>query len=99
MAANRDRLADTARRYRYRKKYKLTEAGLAALIAAQGGKCKICGDAMPRPHVDHCHKTNKVRGVLCCRCNIGLGMFRDSVSRLKAAAAYLADAERTGRRA
>jgi len=39
--------------------------------------------------VDHCHETNRIRGLLCRRCNIGLGMFKDSIRNLKEAINYL----------
>lgn len=40
--------------------------------------------------VDHCHKTDKVRGILCNECNRGLGYFHDSISALRRASQYLA---------
>jgi hypothetical protein len=40
-------------------------------------------------HVDHCHKTNKRRGLLCHKCNVGLGMVQDSVEHLEKLIAYL----------
>lgn len=67
---------------------------------AQMGKCFICNEQMKMPRlgrgqlldavaVDHDHKTNKVRGLLCGACNRGLGMFKDDVERLKSAIKYL----------
>lgn len=44
----------------------------------QKGKCAICNkkpSGQKRFHIDHCHITNKVRGLLCVKCNAGLGMF------------------------
>lgn len=59
--------------------------------------CKICGTKLSanskvkrnRGHIDHDHKTNKVRGVLCDLCNKGLGQFKDSIESLEKAIIYL----------
>lgn len=77
------------------KKYGLTLAGFASMLASQGGGCAVCGHADrsdPKffPVVDHCHKTGKVRGLLCMNCNMGLGKFADDPKRLTSAIAYLA---------
>ena len=42
-----------------------------------------------KPNIDHCHKTNKIRGLLCHHCNIGLGNFNDNVVNLQLAIKYL----------
>lgn len=57
----------------------------------QCGLCAICDLASDKPflHVDHCHKTNHIRGLLCENCNLGLGLFSDSPNLLRAAAAYV----------
>lgn len=71
-------------------KYKLSVGEFEAMRQAQDGKCAICGE--PSPHVlmiDHCHRTGRVRGLLCRACNFGLGWFRDDPERLRKAAAYL----------
>lgn len=79
--------------YNRRKKYGLDAAGLDALVLAQEGRCAICYEPFAAEqrsmHVDHCHATNAVRGLLCRSCNIGLGNFADTPSRLRAAATYL----------
>ncbi|MFB7366858.1 endonuclease VII domain-containing protein [Streptomyces hydrogenans] len=58
------------------------------MIRDQGGVCIICLRA-PAVHVDHCHKTGRVRGVLCLNCNIGLGLLKESPDRMLRAIAYL----------
>lgn len=74
----------------------LTPDTFDALVAKQGGGCAICSDADPT-HVDHDHSccpptrgcASCVRGILCARCNIGLGYFRDDPEALLAAVEYL----------
>lgn len=56
-----------------------------------GGECVICGTQTQKLVIDHCHKTNKVRGVLCNECNIGLGKFKDDPILLEFAKIYLLD--------
>ena len=62
------------------------------LFRAQQCRCPICGVATKPVDgwvVDHNHLTKKVRGVLCQRCNKGLGCFRDSAATMRAGADYL----------
>ena len=57
------------------------------------GKCDICGDDGTSYekglHIDHCHKTKEVRGLLCHSCNVGLGLFKDDVDLMDKAKEYL----------
>lgn len=79
--------------------YGITTADFEGLMAAQGGKCGICGIADPRGrwsgrgvrsfHVDHDHVAGTVRGLLCSPCNRALGGFKDDPDRLARAIAYL----------
>lgn len=75
------------------RKYGLTMADFEALLQKQGGVCAICGGAPNGPgkrfHVDHCHNSNKVRGLLCGRCNTAIGLLGDDPERAESAAAYL----------
>jgi hypothetical protein len=89
------RKADDMRRGHLKRNYGLTPADYEAMLAAQGGGCAIC--AAPRPagqalHVDHCHDTGAVRGLLCFTCNAGLGMFDHDADGLARAATYLRSA-------
>lgn len=67
------------------------------IFISQNGKCAICGteENIKRGKyrlnlfVDHCHKTNKIRGLLCQKCNQALGLFKDSTEYLEIAIKYL----------
>lgn len=67
----------------------LTMDQYQARYEAQNESCKICGTPALRLHVDHCHDSNRIRGLLCKQCNLGLGHFRDRPEILRAAASYL----------
>jgi len=64
--------------------------GIVEAIRDQA-ECDICGRiADDRRHaLDHDHRTGELRGVLCSRCNMGLGYFRDDLTALRNAADYL----------
>lgn len=66
----------------------LTVEEIEAIRTKQNNKCAICGTPDPTD-LDHCHKTNKVRWLLCKHCNRGLGAFFDNPSLLRKAAAIL----------
>ena len=74
------------------RQYGLTPEGFQELIQKQQGNCAACGEPLADPrktHVDHCHKTGKVRGVLCLRCNTALGLLDDSPEKAERLAEYL----------
>ncbi len=61
------------------------------ILAIQNGVCAICGTA-PRSRplaIDHDHETDRLRGLLCARCNGALGMMKDDPALLRRAAFYL----------
>lgn len=87
---NREATIDAAWERELWKKYKLHRHEYMAMFEAQGGVCHICKCVSPtRLLVDHCHATGHIRGLLCARCNWGLGMYEDDPMRLRAAAEYL----------
>jgi hypothetical protein len=78
--------------------YGITAADYNKLLRSQKGRCAICRKRetskgkLGKPRslgIDHCHKTDKIRGLLCSRCNIGVGHLLDSPRLLRAAATYL----------
>jgi hypothetical protein len=78
-------------------KYGLTEKDWERLWLDSRGECGICAceleiegpNRAARPAIDHDHETGKIRGLLCCCCNAGLGQFRDDVDSLRCAIAWL----------
>jgi hypothetical protein len=91
-AQNREKVKVLRRKHNLKRYYGLTVAEHQALLLGQGGACAICtGDNGERRDlaVDHCHKTQKVRGLLCDRCNQAIGLFKDNPTLLRAAIAYL----------
>jgi Recombination endonuclease VII len=78
-----------------RRNYGVTREQYNSLFESQGGKCAVCGkppDGSKKGnylHVDHDHETGEVRGLLCSRCNRGMGHFKDDVAVMLAAAEYL----------
>ena len=76
-----------------RQKYNLEPEAKARMLLAQNNKCQICGYVFGQKtgdiKVDHCHKTNIVRGLLCNGCNSGIGFFKENIKSLEGAIAYL----------
>jgi hypothetical protein len=92
--ANPEKHRDYSREYMFlynlKKKYGMTKAEYDDMLALQGGRCAICKKRFPgRPHIDHDHETNVVRGLLCACCNRGLGAFKDDPKAVEAALNYL----------
>lgn len=90
----------------YRRKHKITLTERDTMLASQGHKCKICasdiafvdghgrhGNVGDTAVVDHCHDSNRIRGVLCGYCNVGIGSFRDNTDFLFNAMRYLSSGE------
>ena len=75
---------------RIQQTYGLTAEQYAALLDHQGGACAICKGRRPyRLHVDHCHVTGRVRGLICKRENRLLALVKDDPALLRAMADYL----------
>ncbi len=84
------RTSNAARKYV--KRYGITIDEYDTLLRSQNGVCAICSREPvdgQRLAVDHDHKTGKVRGLLCFKCNTGLGHLGDSLDTLKRAVDYL----------
>lgn len=86
---NRNKLRSIRLKYRY----KITPEEYDRMYNAQAGCCKVCGlhsTCFDKPlYVDHCHTTEKVRGLLCHKCNVAIGLFDDDLEKIKSAIRYL----------
>lgn len=74
--------------------YGLSEGDVIAAKWSQNFLCKICEKPLSEgreTHIDHCHTTNKFRGILCHACNVGLGHFKDDIEILQKAIEYLSE--------
>lgn len=72
--------------------YGMTLEEWGVLFGQQEGRCPICCDVLDRgkgTHVDHSHISTVIRGLLCGRCNVAIGMLRDDPLLMRAAARYL----------
>jgi len=92
------RQSNYIKRWRIETLYGITHEEYLGILAKQNYACAICeGELIPgtnkKPHIDHCHETGKVRGVLCKGCNTALGFLGDNIEGVKRALAYLSESE------
>ena len=85
--------SDSYRNNYFKRNYGITVEDYNSILIEQDYKCKICrkkeyieGKCLA---VDHNHKTNKVRGLLCTKCNTAIGLFGEQVSILRKAIKHL----------
>lgn len=76
-----------------RRKFKLTEEQYDDLMKNEN--CQICNVELTKKCIDHCHSTNKIRGVLCNNCNTALGLVGDNINILQSMIEYLAATDAT----
>ena len=73
--------------------YRLTPGQWQAIFERQQGCCAICGTSQDdlgyTLEIDYNHKTGKVRGLLCKKCNLGIGMFGEDVENIYKVIKYL----------
>jgi len=97
---NKERIKFRTRDYYLKKRYGISSDDYDILLKEQSFKCKICNSPPNKNNtkdevlaVDHCHKTSKVRGLLCDLCNRALGNFKDNISILENAIKYLEESK------
>ena len=74
--------------------YKISKEEYFYMLVTQKGQCKICERYMSPICIDHCHETNTTRGLLCKKCNFGIGHFDDNIFILANAINYLKGVKR-----
>jgi hypothetical protein len=79
--------------YLMKRSYGILPHQFESMMKNQDYKCAICGihkDNYKKEFaIDHCHNTNKIRGLLCTNCNTGIGMLQDNIEILNSAIKYL----------
>lgn len=82
-----------ARKVRLKREYNITPEEYENILQAQQNCCAICKKSQEqfskKLHIDHCHTTGKVRGLLCNACNLCIGKAEDSITILQNAVDYL----------
>jgi len=90
-ASNKDKQRDA----KLKERYGISLLEYNKMYSEQSGLCAICGSSEVKRKnstnflVDHCHETGRVRGLLCYKCNVGLGAFEDNKQFLLSAISYL----------
>lgn len=92
--ANKEKLYQYSRKQNLRRKYGITPEQYEKMLISQGNSCSICKiheSEYGTFAVDHCHETNKVRGLLCSACNTALGLLKESITIVDNLKKYLID--------
>jgi hypothetical protein len=92
--ANKEQDALVMLKARLKRKYNLSIEEYESLIESQNNSCKVCGtpaknNTKGKLYIDHCHTTNKVRGLLCMKCNSALGLLNDDKKLIQNLLDYL----------
>lgn len=89
------RIKATRKKYMYRVRYGLSAQDVLGMLETQQGRCAICKkDIRKFFHIDHSHVTGSVRGLLCPKCNLGIGHFDDRTDLLERSMNYLKETAR-----
>lgn len=81
---------DERRDINRKRNFGLTGEQYDQMLVDQNNQCAICKSKIKREAaVDHCHVTNKIRGLLCRKCNLGLGAFKDNADTIRKAIEYV----------
>ena len=88
--ANKARYAKYARRTNLKRYYGISEDEYEQILKDQDFVCAICNEPSEKTlAIDHDHNTGRIRGLLCHRCNTGIGLFNDNPDTMDRAISYL----------
>ena len=91
VTANPEKTKQYRRRAKLKDKYGISIEMYDSMFEQQKGVCALCNKPHKRRplNVDHCHQTGKIRGLLCDKCNMGIGLFDDNPALLEKVKDYL----------
>lgn len=92
--SRKEKMRTYGKDYHLKTQYNMTREEHDKMLSLQNHKCAICGidekeATKQKLYVDHCHKSGKVRALLCHSCNAGIGLMKESIQTLTKAIAYL----------
>ena len=89
--ANPDKVKKHRRKQRLKQNYGISLEQYQEMLIQHNNKCAVCNEEHKRRplNVDHCHTTGKVRGLLCDKCNMALGLLKDSKDLINNLGKYL----------
>ena len=92
--ADPERIREQTRKQKIKRLYGITAEEYDAMLTAQGNVCGSCGGSQigskyANWHVDHCHTTKRVRGILCHHCNVIVGMAGECPDKLDKIITYI----------
>jgi len=89
--ANREKAIRYNTKSKLKNRYGMEIEQYDLMVVAQNNLCAICNQPQARRNlaVDHCHQTNRVRGLLCDKCNLALGLINDNLDVVESIKRYL----------
>jgi hypothetical protein len=87
---NKEKLKIHNRRWHLKYLYGITLEAYDEMLEKQKNSCAICREITNEPlYIDHCHNSGKIRGLLCNKCNLGVGHFKDNPELMIRASQYI----------
>jgi len=83
------RAKEYQRNINLKKRYNITEETFQKLVEEQKSCCAICTEKIENLFIDHCHKTGKIRSLLCHKCNTAIGLLNEDINIMQNAIDYI----------